>query len=43
MKKTKYTYEAPTVTTLGSVERLTGWGPIGRTFDNPLTSHRRLR
>lgn len=43
MKITKYTYEEPTVTLLGSVEELTGWLTIGTTFDNPFTNHRRLR
>ncbi|MFE2752355.1 hypothetical protein ACFXGA_10175 [Actinosynnema sp. NPDC059335] len=42
MKITKYTYEEPTITTLGSVEELTGWLRDGFTWDNPLTTHRRI-
>ncbi|GAB2579080.1 hypothetical protein GCM10027168_09920 [Streptomyces capparidis] len=40
--KQKLAYTEPVVTVLGKVERLTGWGPIGRTFDNNFTSHRRV-
>lgn len=42
MKDTKYSYEAPTVTPLGSVEQLTGWITVGTRFDNPFTNHRRF-
>ncbi|MEU5029575.1 hypothetical protein [Streptomyces milbemycinicus] len=40
--KVKLAYVEPTVVVLGTVEELTGWLTIGQTFDNVITTHRRL-